>query len=122
MTSAGLSAGDLLEDALEAGLGEQVERRVADAEPLAARLDLMLGFLARAVEHRADRARHVRRRLQQQRRLADARLAAEQHQRSRDDAAAEHAIELVDAGRQPRVLLDLDVGVQLRGADAPASA
>ena len=48
-----LEAGDLLEDPLEAGLGEQVERRRADAEPLAARLDLVLGLLAGAVEHRA---------------------------------------------------------------------
>ncbi len=42
--------------------------------------------------------REVRRGLQQQSGLANARLAAEQHQRSRDDAAAEHAIELADAG------------------------
>ena len=101
-----LDARDLLENPLEARLGEQVERRVADAEPLAARLDLVLGLLAGAVEHRADRARHVRRGLQQQRRLADARLAAEQHQRAGHDAAAEHAIELVDAGRQARVLFE----------------
>ena len=109
-----LDARDLFEDALEAGFGQQIQRRLADRQPLAARFDLVLGFLARAVEHRPDRARHVRRRLQQQRRLADARLAAEQHQRSGHDAAAEHAIELVDAGRQPRVLLDLDVRVQPR--------
>ena len=61
----------------------------------------MLRFFAGAVEHRPDRCREVRRRLQQQRRLADARLAADQDERSGDDAAAEHAIELVDAGRQP---------------------
>jgi hypothetical protein len=48
----------------------------------------------------------VRRRLQQQRGLADAGLAAEQHQRSGHDAAAEHAIELVDAARQPRAWAD----------------
>ena len=76
----------------------------------------MFRFLAGAVEHRADGARHVRGRLQQQRGLADARLAAEQHERAGHDAAAEHAIELVDAGRQPRVLFDLDVRVELRGA------
>ena len=35
--------------------------------------------------------------LQQQRGLADARLAAEQHERARHDAAAEHAIEFTDA-------------------------
>ena len=111
-----LDAGDLVEDAFEAGLGEQVERRVADREPLAARLDLVLGFLARAVEHGPDRARHVRGRLQQQRRLADAGLAAEEHERPGHDAAAEHAIELADAGREPLVLLELDVRVQPRRA------
>ena len=44
----------------------------------AARLDLVLRLFARAVEDRAVRLREVRRRLQQQRRLADARLAADQ--------------------------------------------
>ena len=48
-----LDAGDLLEDPLETGFGEQIQRRVADREPLAARLDLMLGLFAGAVEHRA---------------------------------------------------------------------
>ena len=114
MTNAGLSRGDLFEDALEAGLGEDVERRPLDAEPLAARLDLVLGLLAGAVEHRADRLREVRRRLQQQRRLADARLAADEHQRAGHDAAAEHAIELADAGRQPLGHDRIDVGVELR--------
>ena len=71
--------------------------RCSTPEPLAARFDLVLGFLARAVEHRAERLREVRRRLQQQRRLADAWLAADEHERSGHDAAAEHAIELADA-------------------------
>ena len=77
-------------------------RRVADAQPLAARLDLVLGFLAGAVEHRPDGAGERGRRLQQQRRLADAGLAAEQDQRARDDAAAEHAVELLDAASASR--------------------
>ena len=96
-----LEARDLFEDALDAGFGQQIERRRADAEPIAAALDLVLGLLARRVEHRTDLAREVRGGLQQQRRLADARLAAEQHERAGHDAAAEHAIELADAGRQP---------------------
>ena len=105
---------------------------VADAQPLAAALHLVLGFLARGVEHRADGAGEVRRRLQQQRGLADAGLAAEQHERARHDAAAEHAVELVDAGRQPHGLRRFDVGVQRRacstrraarsGARAPGAA
>src|SRR4029453_18598711 len=48
--------------------------------------------------HRPDAMREVRRGLQQQGGFADARLAAEEHQRSRDDAAAEDAIEFADAG------------------------
>src|SRR5450432_4045502 len=36
--------------------------------------------------------------LQQQRRLADAGLAADQHHRARHDTAAEYEVELVDAG------------------------
>ena len=52
--------------------------------------------------------------LQQQRRFADARLAADQHERSGHDAAAEHAIELADAGRQPLGDDGVDVGVELR--------
>ena len=111
-----LDARDLLENALEARFGEQIQRRVADGQPLAARLDLMFRFLARAVQDGPDRAGHVRGRLQQQRGLADAGLAAEEHERSGDDAAAEDAIELVDARGEARVLLDVDVGVQTRGA------
>ena len=35
-----------LEDALDAGLREQIQRRGADAEAIAAALDLMLGLFA----------------------------------------------------------------------------
>src|SRR5262249_60080819 len=100
--------------AVEAGLGEQIQRRAADVQSLAARFDLMFGLFARAVQHWTDRPRHVRRRLQQQRRLADARFAAEQHERSWHDAAAEDAIELIDARREPRVMLQFDVRVETR--------
>ena len=74
----------------------------------------MLGFLAGAVEHRPRGTRHVGGGLQQQRRFTDAGLAAEQDHRSRHDAAAQHAIELVDRRRQPRMLRELDVGIQPR--------
>src|SRR5262245_61907804 len=48
----GPQAYELLEDAFETGLGEKVQRRAANPEPLASQLDLMLRLLARAVEHR----------------------------------------------------------------------
>ena len=117
-SSAGFSRDGLLEDPLEAGLGQQVDRRVADAEPFAARLHLVLRFLARAVEHRPHRAGERRGHLQQQRGLADPRFAAEQHQRAGDDAAAEHAVELLDAGGEPRRVGHLDVGVKPRARPA----
>jgi hypothetical protein len=106
-------ARDLLQDPLEARLGKQIQRRGADGEPLAARFDLMLRFLAGAIQHRTHGARHVGRRLQQQRGLADARLSTEQHERPRDDAAAKHAIEFADPCRQPRVMLERNVGIEL---------
>ena len=51
----------------------------------------------------------ARKRGQEQRRLADARLAADEHERGGHEAAAEHAVELRHAGRDPRRLLGLDV-------------
>ena len=109
---------DLFEDALEAGFGEQVQRRPVDRQPLAAQLDLMLGLFARAVENGTDVARHVRGHLQQQRGFSDARLAAEQHERAGNDAATEDAIELGDARRNPRRVGGLDVAVELGGRAA----
>jgi hypothetical protein len=76
----------------------------------------MLRFLAGRIEHRAHVAGKVRRGLKKECRLPDARFAAEQHQRSRDDAAAQDAIELVDAGREPRGVGDRDIRVELRAA------
>ena len=59
------------------------------------------------------RVRH----LQQQRRLADPRLAADEHRRARHDAAAEDAVELADAGRLARRVGLVDLGE--RAAPAP---
>ena len=51
---------------------------------------------------RAAPSRQPGERLDQQRRLADARIAAEQHELARDQPAAEHAIELADAASTAR--------------------
>ena len=56
----------------------------------------------------------MRRRLQEQGRLSDSRLAAEQHQRTRHHAAAQDPIELGDTGRDPLGNNGIDVRVQLR--------
>ena len=107
-------AGDLLQNPLEARLSEQIQRSIAHGQALAARLDLMFGFFPRAVEHRSGGSRHVGGCLQEQRRLADARLPAEQDERTGHDAAAEHAIEFDDASRETGMSFELNLGVQPR--------
>ena len=117
-----LHAADFFENALDAGFGQQVERRIADAEAIAARLDLMFGFLARRVEDGTDRLREVGGCLQQQGGLADAGFPAEQNQRSGDDAAAEHAIEFADARRDAIGFRGFNVRVLLRARRLRARA
>ena len=74
----------------------------------------MLRLLTRRVQHGANRPGHVGGCLKQQRRLADPGFPAEQDQRSGDDPSAQHAIELVDAGRQARMRRQLDLRVEAR--------
>src|SRR3546814_5784548 len=63
---------------------------------------LRQGFLAGDIESR-QRRRHLRDRLQQQRGLADAGVAADQHHPALDQATAEHPVELAHAGTHARV-------------------
>src|SRR5688572_2432259 len=49
-----LQPDDFLEDALDTRFRQQVQRGRPDAESVTAALDLMLGLLARRVEHRPD--------------------------------------------------------------------
>ena len=58
-------------------------------------------FFAADVQRLHSRAERAER-LQQQRRFADARIAADQHHRTIDQTAAEHAIELADADSRTR--------------------
>ena len=60
-------------------------------------------FLARDIDDAAARPRHRRAGLDQQRRLADARLPADQRRRTGHKPAAGDPIELGDAGHEPRL-------------------
>ena len=82
----------------QVGLGGQVEVRGHGADPVRPQPHLGRGFLAGDVQHRARRG-GVRRRLQQQRGLAHARLAGQQHHRPGHQAAAQHPVQLVQPGR-----------------------
>ena len=94
--------GDRLEDRLEVGLGQHGDAARVGADALGAHLDLGRRLLAADEQHVAAGRGDAVERLQQQRALADAGLAADQHERARHDAAAEHEVELGDAGREAR--------------------
>src|SRR3954452_4584090 len=74
----------------------------------------MFRFLAGAVQDGAEGFRKVRRGLQQQRRLADSRFAADEHERSRNNPSSKHAIEFIDSRGQTLGDDRIDVGIQLR--------
>jgi hypothetical protein len=113
--------GGLAEHLLDALLGHQQQVLVAGREPGAARADLGDRLLAAGVEHEAGAAGEADAGLQQERRLADARGAAEQDDAAGDEAAAEDAVDLVHAAGAARLAVDLGLGVgggdHARGAD-----
>ena len=96
------------EDASEVRGGEDADalaRRPGDqAQAVGAKVELLGRFLARGVQHGTGRGRlaqDARRGLEHERRLADPRLTTQQHQGTRHEAAAEDAVHLADAHRQP---------------------
>ena len=86
----------------------RISTALGAAEPRGAQLHLR-GRLLAGDEQRPPAPRDRAERAQEERRLADAGLAADEDERRGHEAAAEHAVELGDAGRDPRRLLDLDV-------------
>ena len=99
-----------MKDVFEIGFGQQVKVLGFDAESLAAQFDLPFRLFAGNVKHERVVARSVYRRPEQERAFADARIAADQNERAGHDAAAEHAIELSDAGGNANVVLRFDLG------------
>jgi len=99
--------GDLRHDVLQQRLGVDHALLVADPEPHGAHLDLLGRLLARDVEG----LQSVRGQgdLERKGRFADARLAAQQHERSGDHAAAQHAVHLGVAQIEPPVFALADV-------------
>ena len=89
----GLDLVDVAEDGGQVGLGGEVEVVVQRADAIGAQPHLGRGLLAGDVE-RAAGLGEPGGDVEQQRRLADARLAREQHHRAGHQAAAEHPVEL----------------------------
>ena len=89
------------QDVAYRGRCRQPNGRSAEPEPDRAEPHLLGQFLARDVDDLVPLAREPRGDLEQQRRLADPRIAADQHRRARDNSAADRAVELGKAARQP---------------------
>ncbi len=100
----------VLDDAFEVVLGDDEELLLLDAHAVAAEFDLRGGFLAGDVEHRLARARNLAQGLQQDRRLTDAGVAAQERHRAGDVARSQDAVELLDAGRDVRAAVAVDIG------------
>ena len=101
-----LAVGERREDVLDIGFGRELDRRVGRAEPLRAQPDLGDRLLAGDIDD-AVALRPARRGLHQQRRLADAGIAADQQRRAAHEAAAGRPVEFGDAGGDARGVLDL---------------
>jgi hypothetical protein len=97
-------------DRLEARLGHDRDAQRVGPEPLGAQLDLGGRLLAGHVQHLAAGGGEVAERAGRDRGLADARRAAEQHDRAWDEPAAEHTVELADARGEARHVRRLDLG------------
>ena len=108
MSRSGRDLVDMAEDRREVGLGRDVELVMERAGALGPKSHLRGGLLGARVQHAPARTCALRCDLQEQRRLADAGLAAEQDRRARHDATAEHAVELADAARAPRRVRRVD--------------
>src|SRR5206468_7620062 len=99
---------DRFDDRAEVGLGEDENSIARDSESARAHLDLRCRLLARDIENVALRGQR-RRRLHQERALADPGIAAQQHARPLNDPAAEHPVELADTGDHPLFRVAWDI-------------
>ena len=108
---AGRSCSAACSTLLRVRLRVEVQVRRGDAQAIGAQLHLPGRLLAGHVEDRAPGhgGGEPLQRGEEERALADARVAAEQHERAGHDPAAEHAVELADAGAEPALLARLDL-------------
>jgi hypothetical protein len=88
-------------------LGEQFDGGIHEPEAMRSQRDLLDGFFAGDVQTTPRRA-DCRRRLQQQRRLADARVPAKQDDAACDEPSDKHPVELIDARRRAWIRQGLD--------------
>ncbi len=99
-------------------LGQQLHATDIQLQPPRAQGDLLARFLAGDIKHVLAGLRQTRQRLQQQGRLADARIAADQHDATGHQPATEHAIEFFHPGGLPRLFARTYLGQHLQAPGA----
>jgi hypothetical protein len=106
----GLASRDLVDGDLGRGLGEDQHAGAAEPQAIGAQPHLLGRLLTGDVEDgqplRGERAA----RLERERRLSDAGIAAEQNDGAGDETAAQHAIELPQSGRAANGITGSDAG------------
>ena len=100
-----LALGERGEDVLDIGLGGELDRRAGEAEALGAQADLRHRLLARDIDDAVAGGGERGRGLHQERRLADAGIAADQDGGAAHEAAAGDPVEFGDAGGDARRVL-----------------
>ncbi len=101
------AGGERRQDVLNLRLGGERHRGFAQAKAFRAQANLTDRLLSRHVDHAAAGLRHRGRDLDQDRRLADAGVAADEDRGSRHEATADDAVEFADAGEYARLLVRL---------------
>jgi len=91
----------VVQDRLESSLAEHVHSARVHRQPVSAQPDLVRRLLPGHIQGGNPSVLESRGALEQQRGLPDAGLAAHQDDGAGDDAAAEHVVELVEAGLPP---------------------
>ena len=91
----------MVDDPFQAGFGQEIECRGVNPHPGAAEFYLLGRFLGRDIEDRVSAAGQMVGGLKKEGRLADPRVAADQHQRAGYDAATQHPVKFPDAGDDP---------------------
>ena len=121
MTRRGVAPSDKrCDDVFNRSLSRELDRSAGETEPFGAQPHLRDRLFARNIDRALPGLRQRRRDLDQQRRLADAGIAAEQQHRAAHEAAAGDAVEFGDAGGEAGRVLRL-AGQRLE-REAPALA
>ncbi len=90
-------------------------------EPVGTHFDLAFTFLAGNVQNPLTFP-EIGADLKQQRRFADARRAADEHQRTAHAAPAKNAVKLPQSGGKPQLLLGIDLAERPDGRTPPGAA